>query len=107
LFPTIYLQTKGIHVYKKYSFDLVRKDFNKNIWTPIDIVSSIRKNWKTPNKMLLIDTISNINPLLAYQINSKYWDLSNEIFRLNNINIKKIVEEIYIFSKKAQYSIKF
>lgn len=91
LFPVMYLQAKGIHVYKKFSFAMARTDFDENLWEPIEAVSEARKKWKAPREMPFIWTVSGINPLLAYQINSKYLDLSGQIQRLNNFDIKKIV----------------
>ena len=56
--------------------------------------------------MPFIGTISSINPLLAYQINSKYLDMSNKIQRLNNFDIKKIVVGMYALSESALSKIK-
>mgnify|MGYP001559612444 FL=1 len=106
LFPTMYLQAKGINVYKKFSFDLAKKEFNKRLWRPIDTISSIRKKWKTPNKIPLIDLISSVNPLLAYQLNSKYWDVFHNINGLNKINMRKLVEEMHALSENAWAKIK-
>ncbi|MBS3105457.1 hypothetical protein J4234_04320 [Candidatus Woesearchaeota archaeon] len=106
LFPTLYLQAKEIHVYKKFSFGMARKDFDEVLWNPIDEVTSIRKEWKAPGEMPFIGTISSINPLLAYQINSKYLDMSNKIQRLNNFDIKKIVVGMYALSESALSKIK-
>jgi hypothetical protein len=106
LFPTMYLQAKGIHVYKKFSFDLAKKDFDKDLWSPIDTVSNIRKKWRTPNKIPLVNLISSVNPLLAYQLNSKYWDVFHNINGLNHINIGKLVAEMYALSENALGKIK-
>jgi hypothetical protein len=106
LFPVMYLQAKGILIYKKFSFDLAKKDFDKRLWNPVDAVSSIRKKWKTPNKISLINLISSINPLLAYQLNSRYLDVFYNINRLNNINMKKLVVEMHALSENAWAKIK-
>jgi hypothetical protein len=106
LFPTLYLQAKGIHVYKKFSFAIARKDFDGGLWSPVDEVTNIRKEWKAPGGMPFIETISNINPLLAYQINSKYVDITNSIQRLNNFDIKKIVIGMHALSESALGRIK-
>ena len=106
LFPAIYLQAKGILIYKKFSFDLAKKDFDKRLWNPVDAVSSIRKKWKTPNKISLINLISSVNPLLAYQLNSRYLDVFYNINRLNNINLRKLVVEMHALSENAWAKIK-
>ena len=107
LFPTMYLQAKNIHVYKKFSFAKARKDFNKNGWEPIDAVTAIRERWKTPNNFPFVDAGANINPLLAYQINSRYWDLFNGIGRLNNIDAKSLVEKMDLLARNAAARINF
>jgi len=106
LFPTMYLQAKGINVYKKFSFDLSKKDFDKNLWSPIETISAIRKKWKIPDKMPLINLISSVNPLLAYQLNSRYWDVFNNISRKNNIDLRKLVSEMHALSQSALAKIK-
>ena len=105
LFPTLYLQAKGMHVYKKFSFAIARKDFDGNLWNPIDAVTNIRKEWKAPSEMPFIKAISNINPLLAYQINSKYWDASHKIERLNYVNTKKLVTGMHALSESALHKV--
>jgi len=45
LLPSFYLQAKGIYVYKKDSFDLVKKDFTPNDWSIMDRISQIRNDW--------------------------------------------------------------
>ncbi|MBI2541510.1 nucleotidyltransferase domain-containing protein [Candidatus Woesearchaeota archaeon] len=106
LFPTIYLQAKGMHIYKKFSFAIARKDFDDALWNPIDEVTGIRKKWKSPGEMPLIGAVSGINPLLAYQINSKYLDIFNKIKKCNDFNIKKIITGMYDLSESALKKIK-
>ncbi len=45
LMPSLYLQAKGIYLYKKYSFDLVRHPF-------LDKLQNARKNFKNAEKIL-------------------------------------------------------
>jgi len=46
LLPALYLQAKEKRgIYKKYSFDLARKDFKEEEWRIMDEVSEIRQNW--------------------------------------------------------------
>ena len=106
LFPAMYLQAKGINVYKKFSFDLAKKEFDKRIWSPIDKISSIRKKWRIPNKIPLTDLVSGVNPLLAYQLNSRYWDVFHNINRLNKINVRKLAVEMHALAESAWAKIK-
>lgn len=101
LFPTLYLQAKGIHVYKKFSFPMARKDFDKGLWKPVDEVTKIRKEWRAPGEMPFVGPISRINPLLAYQINSKFVDFSGKIRKLNKFNLKKMIAGMSALSESA------
>ena len=56
----MYLQANGIIVYKKFSFDIAKKDF-KDSWEVIDDVSSIRSNWKHLGVIPLISLYSKMN----------------------------------------------
>ena len=42
--PTYYLQAKNIHIYKKHSFDMIRKEFSTDILKPVDIASRYRND---------------------------------------------------------------
>ena len=106
LFPTIYLQAKGILVYKKFSFGIAKKDFKKEDWKVIDEVSSIRRNWKSIGNFPLISLSSRINPLLAYQLNSRVMGLFKNIKKINNINTKYLVENMFKLSENAWDRIK-
>ena len=101
LFPTMYLQAKGFHVYKKFSFDIAKKDFSKKEWDAIDYVSSLRKSWKSPKNLSLIIPYAKVNPLLAYQVNSKYWDAMHNIIKLNKMDMKKLVNGMKILVDSA------
>lgn len=106
LFPTIYLQAKGKIVYKKFSFEIARKEFDKEKWKVIDGVSSIRYNWKNSNEIPLFRFYSKINPLLYCQLNSKFIDLFRDIKRQNNINVRDIIKNMYNLSEDAWSGIK-
>ena len=80
LFPTLYLQAKGILVYKKFSFDIARKDFSKNDWKAVDYVSGLRQGWKDSGAMPL-SRLTRINPLAYYQLSSRAKDLLGGIRR--------------------------
>lgn len=106
LFPTMYLQAKGICVYKKFSFDIAKKDFKSGDWKIIDDVSSIRLNWKNFGSIPLIDIFSKMNPLFYYQLNSRVLDLFKDIKKENKINIKDIVENMLMLSENAWSKVK-
>ena len=93
LFPTIYLQAKGRNMYKKFSFEKARNDFGKE-YRVIDEFSSIRKNWKQLNTFPLLSPLKKLNPLLAYQLNAKYWDYTKDISAINKINFKRLCSGI-------------
>ena len=105
LFPAMYLQAKGLHMYKKFSFDIAIKDFGKKEWDVVDYVSSLRRNWKSPKNFSLIVPYAEINPLLAYQLNSKLMDISSNVTKLNRINIKKIVSGMRALADSAEKKI--
>ncbi|MBI2661768.1 hypothetical protein HYX09_05905 [Candidatus Woesearchaeota archaeon] len=92
LFPTIFLQARGLHVYKKFSFDIARKNFTDEEWKPIDYVSGLRQRWRQPRKLIFAHAYSRINPLFAYQLNARYWDTFSNLARLNSIDMKLLVD---------------
>jgi hypothetical protein len=49
LLPSFFLQMKGVYVYKKFSFEKVKKEFSEIDFGVVDEVSEIRKNWNTTN----------------------------------------------------------
>lgn len=102
LFPTLYLGARGIHAYKKYSFEIAKRDFQKDLWKPILTVEKIRQNWKPLKASPFITQMAEINPLLWYQINSRFFSIS----QINNINTKYLIEEMYKTSKYAYLKIK-
>lgn len=106
LFPSMYLQAKGILVYKKFSFELAKKDFRKESWNVIDNASSIRLNWRNSGTMPLIDVYSRANPLLYYQLNSRVVDLFKNTAKINNINTKQLIESMFKLSEEAWSKVK-
>ncbi len=105
LFPTLYLQAKGLHVYKKYSFGIAKKDFGSE-WKVIEEVEKIRRNWVLP-KASFVKSYSRINPILAYQINAKYMDYFKNVKSMNKLSTKKIVEGMFRLSEEAWKKIKW
>jgi hypothetical protein len=106
LFPSLYLQAKGTLVYKKFSFDIAKKDFNKHEWGIIDYISSVRSNWVSAGNMPVVDILAERNPLLFYQLNSRFMDLFNSINKCNKINTEGIIDSMLQFSEKAWKKIK-
>jgi len=106
LFPSLYLQTKGRFVYKKFSFNLAKRDFSKEIWKVIDDVSVIRKKWKNITVLPSIKMISRFNPLFFYQINFRAADIFNGIKKLNNIDTKQLIEGMHKLSEEAWNNVK-
>ncbi len=103
LFPSLYLQAKGTLVYKKFAFDIARRDFPETTWKIIDEVSSIRKKWKPSGKLHLSGLFSKQNPLLYYRLNSKVMDIFNNS---NKINSEKIIKNMLSLSEEAWGKIK-
>ena len=97
----MYLQAKGILVYKKFSFDIAKRDFSKDGWKIIESVSSIRDNWKGFTAMPRIKSFSKINPLFYYHTNSRIIDLFMDIKKGNRINLKSIINGIFKLSEEA------
>ncbi len=106
LFPAMYLQAKGILVYKKFSFDIAKKDFSKGSWKIVDDVSSMRSRWKNSGVMPLISLCSKVNPLLYYQLNSRIMDLFKNIKKANKIDAENIIENMHKLSEEAWGKIK-
>jgi len=98
LFPTIYLQAKGINVYKKFSFDLAKKDFPEKLWEPIAKAGQIRKNWRQVKVLPFVKAFGRLNPLLSYYLNSKFFNVSKS----NGINIRYLVESM---DKTSEYAL--
>ena len=101
LFPTLYLQASKIIVYKKFSFDIAKKYFKKSDWKVVDEASSIRSSWNNFRVMPLAGQFSRINPLLAYQLNSRISDLFNDIKKANRIDAEKISYNMLRLSEAA------
>ncbi len=106
LFPAIYLQAKGKPMYKKFAFNIAKKDFKKEDWKVIDDISSIRRNWNSSGVFPFINLFSGMNPLLYYQINSRLMDLFKDIKKENKIGIKDITKGMLNLSEAAWSKIK-
>lgn len=102
LFPTLYLQAKGILVYKKFSFNMAKKDFSKESWKIMDEASNVRNNWAKFGTFPLVNSASRINPLFYYRLNSRIMDLLNQ----NKFDTKKIMENMHSLSEEAWSKVK-
>lgn len=101
LFPSMYLQAKGILVYKKFSFGIAKKDFSSESWEVIDRASGIRSSWKAFGAAPLIGVYSRMNPMLCWRLNSQIMDLFCGAGKLNNINVKNLAEGMLRLSEEA------
>jgi len=106
LFPALYLQAKGKNMYKKYSFDIAKKDFNRDNWQIIKEVENIRKSWPK-TKTSFIKNYSGINPLLAYQLNAKCLDYLGDTKNTDKKDVKFLVDGMFKLSEKAWEKIKW
>jgi hypothetical protein len=105
LFPTLYLQAKGIHVYKKYSFAKAKKDFELRDWKVMEGVENLRNHWKMKNSNMF-KTYEKINPILAGQVRARYLDVFKQILSENNVDTKEIIDQMFVLSEKAWAKIK-
>jgi len=46
LLPVVYLQANNTHIYKKFSFDKAKQDFNPEVWHIIEKASQMRSKWR-------------------------------------------------------------
>ena len=106
LFPALYLQAKGILTYKKFSFGIAKKDFSRESWKVIDDAGNMRNNWKEFGTFPLINSVSRINPLLYYHLNSRIMDLLKNKNRINNFDTKNLIENMHRLSEEAWGKVK-
>ena len=102
MLPTIYFQTKGQHMYKKFSFNLIRKEFNQEQISPITKVTWIMNNWpnyKSPRNIFpspfIIPAITK-NKKLFKHIERLNTSLLKESFDLASLMKKKLEKERYL-----------
>lgn len=87
LLPVLYLQAKGIHCYKRSSFEMCRNEFDSAGWAAMDKASSIRDSWQfTPAWLYRCLLKNRVNPMLATRV---YTNLVRSVPRC----IKEIVNE--------------
>ncbi len=100
LFPAMYLQSKGILVYKKFSFGMAKKDFSNEDWKVIDDVGSIRFNWSATASPSL-PLFSRINPLFYYRASSRLSDLFRNIKKSNKVDEADVIHRMHRLSEKV------
>ena len=106
LFPALYLQAKGMPMYKKFSFSIAKKDFKKEAWRVIDNASSIRLKWKCRGTLALVELFSKTNPLLYYRLNASITDIFWDAKKENRINIDSMAKSMFSLSEEAWNNIK-
>jgi len=89
--PTLYLQAKGIHVYKKYSFELVRKEDLKG-WRSVEMAGKLRSTW-TQEQIFPIQTLEKVNRVSKNPLWNLFFHylLKNKVSSKNINILKKIV----------------
>jgi hypothetical protein len=100
LFPSLYLQVKGIVVYKKFSFGIARKEFSPELWKPIEEMTSIRSNWKPLPHFPLIESLARLNPIAAHHLNARLLDVYGSMHK-TTIDIKNLVEGMHLLAEEA------
>ncbi len=106
LFPSLYLQAKNRHVYKKYSFHIAKKDFDKHLWQIIDEVSKMRLHWKRIPVLPLVKSMSRLNPILPYQLNYRITGIFKDLKKMNHVDVKHLVDNMYLLSEAAWSNVK-
>ncbi len=102
MLPTIYFQTKGQHMYKKFSFDLIKKEFNQEQISSITKVTWIMNNWpnyKSPKNIFsspFITPAVTKNKKLFKHIERLNSSLLKESFDLASLMKEKLERERYL-----------
>jgi len=109
LLPSLLLQTKGIYLYKKFSFARVKGEFPQLDFKVIDQATKIRKKWQSPN---LIRYYPNIFwRILPAQFNKTVIYLYVRLLKRRKIKkfsqgeIKKLIQGINLLFEKSLDSV--
>ncbi len=89
LLPSLYLQSKGVYVYKKYSFDIVKDEFHDTWWV-MDKISSLRQKWQRPESHLF-NTLVHIMPnpwYASFMYRKLNWKVSSSL-------LDEMTDEVY------------
>ncbi len=100
LFPSLYLQAKDVFVYKKFSFNVPKKDFSRELWQPIEEMTRIRSRWKQLPIYPGIRGYAKLNPFVAYQMNARLIDAARTVKKLD-IDTEKLIENMHLLSEEA------
>jgi len=74
-FPLFYLQAKEIHVYKKYSFEEAKVDFEDALWKIVETATEARNQWTYRHRAnSFLSFIFSANPKLFLLSANKYYD---------------------------------
>ena len=95
MLPTIYFQTKGQHMYKRLSFDLIKKEFNQEQISPLNKVTWIMNNWpnyKSPRNIFP-------SPFIIPAV-TKNKKLFKHIERLNFLLLKESFNLVYLMKRR-------
>ena len=101
LMPALYLQARGIYIYKKFSFEKARKDFPKKVWNIINQATKIRANWRIIS--ILPKWVRELLKFYPNPIFLKVFDLkfNNKIPQwIMNILGNSYLENAYILAKE-------
>ena len=96
LWPTFMLQAKGISVYKKHSFERVKKEFPEIDFKIVDRATILMENWSRTN--LLRYYPNSLFALLPFRLNQI---IINQQRRYLNRRIKQSFREIKQFTQKS------
>lgn len=109
LSPSFLLQSKGIYVYKKFSFDIAKREFPQLDFEIVDWASKIRKSWRTPNILKYYPYV--LWKFLPVLFNIIFIHLYTRLIRRKKINIltekevKEFTNKSYIFLKSILKSV--
>ena len=101
LFPSLYLQAKEVYVYKKFSFEMARKDFHKEVWRPIETMTKIREGWRPFPELPFVRMKAMVNPVAAYQANAIVGDAVLGMKRKNNVAAGELVSQMGVLAEEA------
>jgi len=100
IFPTYYLEAKGIHVYKRDSFKLIKRELKEKEWNIIEIASKCRKLY---TKKQLLQQFTSItinmqeNPFMSLFIHFLFKnDIQKEFAQI----LRSITKDVLLFSER-------
>jgi hypothetical protein len=92
IFPVFYLQAQGIHCYKKYSFDLARKDFTEKEWEPVQTGNTVWKTWNSHYGYRVMPSfLLSLSPFVSGILLKKYYDFHSDIYNKYSIDYEDLL----------------